>query len=561
VDPRAATHSSMRIMVLQFVLMFSLGGADLAVQGWMPCASEALSLLQASASLLEGDLSLDTRTMAIKPSEKIATRKKEDQHKHANAGKFPPNATVDGDVDAEHLPFHRWRVLDTLHRFINESDEEGMDFVFFNDSRGFESLTEKIRNLAAIAMVTPDMNSSVYRSIRAVYRKVASGIDPSLDELNLLLEAAAWSQSANTFAKNRALLTASDLALFTGVGLQEDLGSRNVPNMTKAFQGDMLPEAEGQLLLFQNVWNNKGIGHLQYAGQPWTGGEVNYCFSPDVSERVRRLFTAATTTYMHAVPCLSFADVGWKSGTSSDLPLMQACQKSPAIFVTSLKTAGCYSYVGMTTMRSQQLQLNDPGCMLIGTVMHQIGHALGMGHEQSRSDRNSHVMIHWDNIAKDSRDSFAIGSSYTGMPYDFLSLMHFDAHSFAVDTTLVSLERSDSGGYWQLGQRVGLSQSDVFEVTSMYLDEVKSCSGSSLQGVGCSDRPSLDRKASCDERDSCEGSFASDCCGCGGGVRVQCFKGLGCPHAQSTTSHAARVLLVFAILFFTCCLYTARKQT
>jgi len=42
------------------------------------------------------------------------------------------------------------------------------------------------------------------------------------------------------------------------------------------------------------------------------------------------------------------------------------------------------------------------GCERKGTVMHELLHALGFWHEQSRTDRDNYVTIHFDNIQKGS---------------------------------------------------------------------------------------------------------------------------------------------------------------
>lgn len=44
------------------------------------------------------------------------------------------------------------------------------------------------------------------------------------------------------------------------------------------------------------------------------------------------------------------------------------------------------------------MNLQSPGCMSIGTVMHEMIHALGFHHEHGRPDRDDHVDILWQNI-------------------------------------------------------------------------------------------------------------------------------------------------------------------
>lgn len=61
-------------------------------------------------------------------------------------------------------------------------------------------------------------------------------------------------------------------------------------------------------------------------------------------------------------------------------------------------TSGCWSSVGRIGGR-QDLNLQVPGCATKkGTVIHELMHAVGFLHEQSRYERDEYVNIQWQNI-------------------------------------------------------------------------------------------------------------------------------------------------------------------
>ncbi|CAB3982537.1 chymotrypsinogen B-like [Paramuricea clavata] len=136
-------------------------------------------------------------------------------------------------------------------------------------------------------------------------------------------------------------------------------------------------------------------------------------------------------------------------------------------YVEFFRGGGCWSYVGMTG-RKQQISLAG-GCWRHGIVVHEIGHALGFWHEQSRPDRDEYVTIMWDNIPSGNRHNF---KKYTktqidslNIPYDYASIMHYGRRAFSNNgrDTIVPKKSGVT-----IGQRGGLSPSDVQQMNLMY---------------------------------------------------------------------------------------------
>ena len=62
----------------------------------------------------------------------------------------------------------------------------------------------------------------------------------------------------------------------------------------------------------------------------------------------------------------------------------------------------------------------------IGTILHELGHAIGFHHEQSRTDRDDYITVHWDNIATSSEYNYEKAASASNLaPYDLDSIMHY----------------------------------------------------------------------------------------------------------------------------------------
>ena len=118
-----------------------------------------------------------------------------------------------------------------------------------------------------------------------------------------------------------------------------------------------------------------------------------------------------------------------------------------------------------------------PGCGYKNTVIHEIMHALGFWHEQSRPDRDQYVKIHDANIVPGMKHNFArrhkdeINS--LGSPYDYESIMHYRSFEFSKDRgNKHTITRKNSHLRTSFNNNNGLSNQDVIQLKKLY-----KCSG------------------------------------------------------------------------------------
>lgn len=100
-------------------------------------------------------------------------------------------------------------------------------------------------------------------------------------------------------------------------------------------------------------------------------------------------------------------------------------------------------------------------------TVHEIGHALGLWHEQSRADRDNYVKILWENIAEDHKYNFNqhLHDGKDFGAYDYSSIMHYGPLAFSKngEKTIIPLV-----GEITIGQRNQLSAQDIAAVNAMY---------------------------------------------------------------------------------------------
>ncbi len=176
------------------------------------------------------------------------------------------------------------------------------------------------------------------------------------------------------------------------------------------------------------------------ATRRWPGGVVAYTLDPALANTAR-----VTTAMAH-----------WQAETRFTF----VPRTTETDYVTFRPSAGCSSAVGRAG--GQQFVNVSDGCTS-GNLIHEIGHTLGMWHEQSRSDRDNHVVVHWDNIESGKAGNFqtfatAGNDGRNAGPYDLSSIMHYGSYGFSINgqPTMTELD-----GSIIVSQRNALTATDV----------------------------------------------------------------------------------------------------
>uniref|UniRef100_A0AC34FS94 Zinc metalloproteinase n=1 Tax=Panagrolaimus sp. ES5 TaxID=591445 RepID=A0AC34FS94_9BILA len=232
------------------------------------------------------------------------------------------------------------------------------------------------------------------------------------------------------------------------------------------FQGDVeLSEKQADKIqeeLLDDLQNDdpKNIRKKRKVGKRWTrGNPISFEFAENVPELTRYKIRDALRIWEQHT-CIRFRENG------PDIDRLEF-----------FDGGGCSSFVGRAG-GTQGISIATPGCDIVGIITHEVGHALGLFHEQARPDQQEHIAVHYGNIPIGRWNNF---HPVTGtqadtflLPYDAGSVMHYGAYGFANDPYRPTISTLDRNLQSTIGQRAGPSFLD-FEAINMAYNCLEHC--------------------------------------------------------------------------------------
>jgi Astacin (Peptidase family M12A) len=177
----------------------------------------------------------------------------------------------------------------------------------------------------------------------------------------------------------------------------------------------------------------------------WSDNTIAYAIDPELPKKIRKNIAKAVKYY----------------NTSTNLKWIPRSDEED--YVEFSPSSGCASYVGRRGGRQPILLA---WYCSYSAVLHEMGHALGFQHEQTRPDRDESVTVHWDKIPTLWQSQYTIiEDSSTHRRYDYYSIMHYPAYfgrDLVIEPKLSHIKAK------HMGYREEFSKRDILAINYLY---------------------------------------------------------------------------------------------